>query len=84
MLLGTVVVFCVFSVFLPLSTHGRVGEEAQTDDQKYKEPLKITIDAKVLNQNGPNIFVHIGDAAHSSSKRQVIDYRYEAGPEKIN
>ena len=43
-----------------------------------------TIDAKVLDPNGPNIFVQNGDAAHSSSKRQVIDYIYEAGPEKIN
>ena len=41
-----------------------------------------TIDSKVLNPNGPNIFVQNDDAAHnSSSKRQVlvIDYIYEAG-----
>ena len=29
----------------------------------------------------PEIFVQNGDAAHSSSKIQVIDYGYEAGPE---
>ena len=43
-----------------------------------------TIDAKVLNPNGPNIFVQNGDAAHSNSKRQVIDYRYKAAPEKTS
>ena len=79
MLLGTLVAFSVLSAFSLLSTHGRVGEEAQIDDRKY-----ITIDEKVLNRNGPNIFVQNDYAAHNSSKRQVIDYRYEAGPEKIN
>ena len=50
MLLGTVVAFSVLSAFSLLSTHhGRVGEEAQIDDRKYKK----TIDAKVLNPNGP-------------------------------
>ena len=57
----------------------RGGEEAQIDDRKYNV-IRI-IDAKVLNPNGPNVFVQNGDAAHSSSKKQVIDYLYEAGPE---
>ena len=62
-----------------LSTHGRVEKEAQSDDGKFTKPLI----QKVLNRNGPNIFVQTGDATHSSSsKRQVNDYRYEAGPEK--
>ena len=43
-----------------------------------------TIDAKVLNPNGPDIFVQNVDAAHNSSKRQVVDSIYEANPEKIN
>ena len=43
-----------------------------------------TIDAKVLDQNGPNSFVQNSDAAHNSSKRHVFDYMYEAGPETIN
>ena len=43
--------------------------------------MTITIDAIVLNPKGPNIFVQNGDAAYNSSKRQVIDYIYEAGPE---
>ena len=41
------------------------GGETQID-RKYN--LIRTIDAKVLNLNGPNIFVQNGDAAHSSSK----------------
>ena len=43
-----------------------------------------TIDANVLNPNRPNIFVQNVDAAHNSSKRQVIDHIYEVDPEKIN
>ena len=43
-----------------------------------------TIDEKVLNPNGPNIFVQNGDAADNSSERQVFDHIYEAGPKKIN
>ena len=39
---------------------------------------------KVLSPNVPNTFVQNGDAAHSSSNRQVIVYVFEAGPEKIN
>ena len=45
---------------------------------------KITINEEVLNPTGSNIFVQNDDAAHKSSKRQVTDYRYEAGPAKIN
>ena len=37
---------------------------------------------EVFNTNGPNMFVQNDDAAHNSSKRQVIDYKYEAGHEK--
>ena len=58
------------------------GEKHKIHDRKCNRI--ITIDAKVLHPNGPNIFVQNGDAAHNSSKRQVIDYLYEAGPEKIN
>ena len=43
-----------------------------------------TVDGKVYNPNAPNIFVQNSDDAHSSSKRQIVDYRYEAGPEKTN
>ena len=57
------------------------GDETQTDDRKCNVR---TVDAKVLNPKGPNFFVQNGDAAHSSNKKQVIDYRYEAGPENIN
>ena len=60
----------------------RGGKEAQTDDRKCN--VIRTIEAKVLDPDGPNILVQNGHAAHSSSKRQVIDYRYEVGPEKIN
>ena len=64
----------------------RGGEETQIHDWKYN--IIRTIDPpliKVLNPNRPNVFVQNGDAAdNSSSKRQVIDYIYEAGPEKIN
>ena len=52
------------------------GGETQIDDHVIK-----TVDAKVFNLNGSTIFVQNGDAAYSSSKRQVIDYIYEAGPE---
>ena len=60
----------------------RGGEETQVDHRKYN--VIRTFDAKVLSPTGPNIFVQNDHAAHSNSKRQVIDYRYEAGPEKIN
>ena len=42
-----------------------------------------TVDATVLNPTGPNTFVHTGDATRNS-KRHVVDYRYEAAPEKIS
>ena len=45
--------------------------------------IRTIDDATVLNPNGPNTFVQNGDAADNSSKRQVIDYIYEVGPEKI-
>ena len=57
------------------------GQETQTFERKYNSR---TVDGKVLIPNGPNIFVHNDDTAHSSSKRQVVDYRHEAGPEKID
>ena len=87
MLLGTVVAFSVLpACSMLLSTHGwvcaRGGEETQIHYRKYN--VIRTIDAKVSNPNGPNILVQNGYAAHNSSKRQVIDYIYEAGPEKIN
>ena len=64
------------------NTSARVGKETQGDGRKYN--VIRAIDAKVLNPNGLYIFAQNGDAAHSSSKGQVVDYRYEAGPEKIN
>ena len=94
MLLGKVAaLFVLYACPLLLSTHGwvcaRVGGLTQIHDRKYK--MIRTIDAKVLNRNGPNganganIFVQNGDAAHNSgSKRQVIDYISEAGPGKFN
>ena len=84
---SVVCVICMFTVLL--STHGwvcaRGGEETPIHAQKYY--MMRTIDAKVSNPNDPPaIFVQNGDAAHKSSKRQVIDYIYiyEAGPEKVN
>ena len=75
MLLGTVVVLSVLSTCLLLSAHGwvcsREGKKHILIDRKYD--VMRTIDAKVLNPNGPKIFVQNGDAAHSCSKRQVID-----------
>ena len=43
-----------------------------------------TVDVKVLNPKGPNIFVQNGDAAYSSKKREVVDSIYEAGPGNIS
>ena len=57
------------------------GGKKQIDDRKCN--VMRTIEAKVLDPYGPYILVQNGDAAYSSSKRQVIDYRYEVGPEKI-
>ena len=66
-----VCIICIFTVLL-LSTHAWVcdcgGGETQIHDRKYN--MIKTVDAKVLNPNGPNIFVQNGDAAHNSSKRR--------------
>ena len=87
MLLGTVAALSVLSVCsLLLRAHGwvraRGGVETLIHDRKFN--MITIIDAKVLKSNGPNIFVQNGDAAYTSSNRQVIDYIYEPGPEKIN
>ena len=58
----------------------RGGGKPQIQDRKYN--VIRTIDAIVLNTNAPNISIQNGDTVHSSSERQVIDYRHEAAPEK--
>ena len=84
MLLSTVVALsavCYLHVCSPFVVYTWLGVRAgrETDDRKYNVR---TVDAKVLDPNGPNIFVQNGGAAHSSNKRQIVDYRYEARPEK--
>ena len=67
---NVVCVICMLDVVV--YTHGwvcaRGGEETQIHDRKYN--MIRTIDAKVLNPSGPNIFVQHGDAARNSSKRR--------------
>ena len=93
MLLGTVVAFCLCYLHvrcLLLSTHGLHGWGVLAGRKKHKfmigniilRSMTITIDAIVLNPKGPNIFVQNGDAAHNSSRRQVVDYILRSRPRK--
>ena len=43
-----------------------------------------TVDAKVINPNGPYIFIQNSDAAYSSNKRQVVITDTKQTPKKSN
>ena len=84
MLLGTVVALSVFSACSLLSTHGWVCSRGKKHKLMIGGIMIGTVDVKVLNPNGPNFFVHNGEAAQQQQKTGRPLQMRSRGPEKID